>query len=147
MRYASLLSCCLILLAAVPAAGQRPADLTAPHTVSAGDHAALLLTEAFKLGREAGELRTTPVIMFNPVNMKVVDIHLIESDADMTVARGKIESVVQWLERAAIPLLERHMNIKTTNANFRVYYLVRKDAGPPEVVIAWHDGKYMTLGR
>jgi hypothetical protein len=147
MRNAILILCYATLTTAIPAEAQDKADLTATHTVTAGDYAAFLLSEAFKFRIATGETDAKPIIVFNPVNMQVIDINLIESERNVNVARLKIENLVKWIQKDAIPLLERHMKVKTTGANFRVYYLARKDAGPPEVVMAWHDGEYLTPGR
>lgn len=136
-----------LLICASASNAQTTVDLRANHTVPTGDYAAFLLSEAYRLHVEAGRSEITPVIMFNPENMNVIDFHIISSEDDLAVARVKVDETVAWIRRIGMPLLERRISARMSDANFRVYYLVPEAAGSPQALLAWHDGVQIVPGR
>src|SRR5262245_16116100 len=119
MRRLVILSLFCALSSTATVNAQTTADLRAPQTVTTGDYAALLLSEAYKLHARSRGLETTPIIMFNAENMNVIDFYVLSSADNLTTARARVDETVAWIRRSGRPLLERRLDARISDASFR----------------------------
>lgn len=114
--------------------------------MTTGDYAAFLLDQAYRLHANA-QVQTAPVIRYNSENMNVIDFHIISADAEPSAARQQVDDTVEWIRRVGIPLVERRMNVRMSDDDFRIYYLVPKRGSAPQALLAWHAGEYLQPAR